>query len=44
VAVASALIELAGLHAGAASGIAVVVIVVPIFAFFSHRMWTYRAS
>lgn len=44
VAVASALIELAGLPAGAANGIAVVVIVVPVFAFFSHRMWTYRAS
>jgi len=25
-------------------GIAVVVIVVPVFTFFSHRMWTYRAS
>ena len=25
-------------------GIAVVVVVVPIFTFFSHRMWTYRAS
>ena len=25
-------------------GIAAVVIVVPVFTFFSHRMWTYRAS